>query len=288
MLTYVAHPIDQRGPNSWLDAVEVTVADTLKRIGSGAYWPRRGWDLNPMALAWSGTVKAIADVNHVAQRGCAITLAIVPDGVATLGVPSEIERALAWGQPVVLIAGPATRSGVQYAEWLAEGAIPADWEKPGEAIYEAFARHQAEEIGYDILVANRREGSVIPHRHYDGDAGYDLHVIEEVELAPGEYRDISCGFDMALPGGTWGLLIARSSTAQKGLAVNTVVIDQGYTGPMYVGVTNVGGRTAHVEFGDRLAQLVPMPLMTSSVGVSETDTLPPTDRGANGRGSTGA
>lgn len=288
MLAYIASPIDQRTYNSWLEAAEAQLATRLNQIGCGAYRPQSGWTLNPGALAWERTGRAVAEVNRCAQSNSAITVSLLPDDLPTLGVPVEIERALGWGQPVVLCAAQKVRSSIQYAEWVARGAIEATPDQLGEAIYLALAT-EAQDVSLDLQVAEVHEKAKLPSRGYDSDAGFDLAVLEDTLLDGGEYRDLECGFSMAMPEGTWGLLIARSSTARRGLAVNTVVIDPGYTGPMYVGVTNLHQNAGVVvKAGERLAQIVPLPFLARGVGVVEVEQLPVTDRGSNGRGSSGA
>lgn len=293
MLAYVAHPIDQAAQSEWLDHHKMLVGMKLREMDVAAYWPSKSWQLNSVAMAWDQLRDTIGVVNCHAQAGAAITVAILPDGVTTLGVPSEIERALQWGQPVVIVAGDTTQRTVQYTEWLREGAFAAGDERLiAPMLYRAMESFK-EAPPFDppkpneISVKLDHDTAWLPTRTYRGDAGFDLHLGEEVTLAPGEYVDIQCGISISMPPGVWGWLTPRSSTARRGLLVNQAVIDQGYTGPMFVGVTNISAQPVHVAVGERIAQLIPMPLLAADMGVRVVESFPETDRGSNGFGSTG-
>lgn len=277
---YVAHPIDQAsvtGRSVILNAIR----NRLHEAGINSFWPALPWDLPDPADAYP----AIQRVNRAAHFAADVLIAYLPAQIASLGVPAEIERSLLWGQPVVLVTDLNT---VQIDEWVRLGAGLV----PQAGIDQLVGVILAAEIaaigtGPPGLMVRTDNDDRIPVRGYESDAGYDCFIHEDCELVPGEYRDIPCGFDLGFPDGVWGLLIGRSSTAQRGLVVNTVVIDQGYAGPMYVGVTNVSNVLARVRAGERLAQVVPMPMLAGDVGIQRVDRLPETDRGSNGRGSTG-
>lgn len=128
----------------------------------------------------------------------------------------------------------------------------------------------------------------LPCRTWDGDAGFDLFVSEPAFIRPGAFVDVECSVRLELPAGMWGLVIGRSSTLRKrGLMVNQGVIDAGYRGPMYAGVWNLSEAGVQVVPGERLAQLIPMPLLAASVTPQEVALLSEGDRGSDGFGSTG-
>lgn len=142
----------------------------------------------------------------------------------------------------------------------------------------------------EIYFAPTGEGAcVYPTRAYAGDAGWDLYVSEQVEVDPGGFVDVPCGVGVSLPRGTWGLLTGRSSTLRtRGLLVHQGVIDQGYRGPLFAGVFNLGGKTQVIEAGARVAQLIVVPMhATTPVLVGEGE-LPAGERGDAGFGSSGA
>ena len=129
----------------------------------------------------------------------------------------------------------------------------------------------------------------LPRRAHDDDAGFDLHATEAVTLAPGERAAVGCGFAMALPTGTAGLVLPRSGLAlREGLGVLNApgLIDAGYRGEVRVILVNHDPvETRTVAIGDRIAQLVIVDLPPATF--AEVGELPPSARGDSGFGSTG-
>ena len=102
----------------------------------------------------------------------------------------------------------------------------------------------------------------------------------------GHHRAIATGIAIALPAGTMGLIAARSGLAyHHGIAVLGGVIDADYRGELQVLLANVGQRHVELRAGDRIAQLLVMPL--APVELLEVDALEATERGAGGLGSSG-
>ncbi len=142
----------------------------------------------------------------------------------------------------------------------------------------------------EISVKRLRENAKMPTFGTDQAAGADLYACldGEVTVAPGQTVFIPTGLSMAIPAGFVGLVFARSGLACKsGLApANKVgVIDSDYRGEFLVALHNHGKETRTVSGGERIAQLLIMPVLHPSY--RETDTLPETQRGAGGFGSTG-
>jgi dUTP pyrophosphatase len=124
---------------------------------------------------------------------------------------------------------------------------------------------------------------------YPGDAGLDLAACERVELPPGERGVVGTGIAVAIPPGHAGLVVPRSGLAARhGLGkVNAPgLIDEGYRGEVKVILLNTD-RTQdhHVKPGDRIAQLLLVPIATASP--MESDSLDSSMRGAAGFGSSG-
>lgn len=121
---------------------------------------------------------------------------------------------------------------------------------------------------------------------YPGDAGIDLQCAQSVKIEPGGFADIPTGVSVQLPDGYWAMLTGRSSTLRKrGLLVSQGIIDQGYRGPLFAGVWNLTEEPVYVDKGDRIAQLILLPLFSGEIVV--VDQLDPTERGTNGFGSSG-
>ncbi|MGM9641164.1 MAG: dUTP diphosphatase [Faecousia sp.] len=121
-------------------------------------------------------------------------------------------------------------------------------------------------------------------------AGADLYVCLEqpIVIQPGRTEFLPTGLSIAVPNGYAGLIFARSGLSTKrGLApANKVgVIDSDYRGPIMVALHNHGDTPQTVEPGERVAQLVVVPVLAPEMElVEELDT---TERGTGGFGSTG-
>lgn len=135
------------------------------------------------------------------------------------------------------------------------------------------------------------ENAVIPKRATGGSAGLDLCACmdEPITLNGGETALIPTGLAIELPSAEYGAFVfARSGLAIKhgiGLLNSVGVIDSDYRGEIKVGVINQISEAYTIEPGERVAQMVVMPV--SMMPVEEVDTLGETDRGAGGFGSTG-
>lgn len=143
----------------------------------------------------------------------------------------------------------------------------------------------------DVPVAIRRIDPELPVPSYanPGDAGADLYAAEGVRLAPGQRALVSTGVAVAIPDGYVGYTNPRSGLAHR-LGVTIVnapgTIDSGYRGEIKINLLNLDPeRTAVIERGDRVAQLVIQPVVRARF--TEADELSPTQRGAGGHGSTG-
>jgi dUTP pyrophosphatase len=118
----------------------------------------------------------------------------------------------------------------------------------------------------------------------------DLHaaVSTPVVIEPGTIVLVGCGFAMALPVGYEAQVRPRSGLASKqGLTVvNTPgTIDPDYRGEVKVALINLGHAAVTIERGMRIAQLVVAPV--TRVAWETVASLPDSDRGAGGFGSTG-
>ena len=127
--------------------------------------------------------------------------------------------------------------------------------------------------------------ATLPTRAHHDDAGLDLYVLEDLTLAPGEGGMARTGIAVAVPAGHVGLIADRSSLAKRGLKTVGGVIDAGYRGELGVILWNLSGQKQKLSAGDRLAQLLIVPIATPAV--VELEALDETARGAGGFGSTG-
>ena len=130
----------------------------------------------------------------------------------------------------------------------------------------------------------------LPRYALPGDAGADLAVVEDVELAPLERRLVGTGVAVAIPEGYAGFVHPRSGLAHRaGVSLVNApgTIDAGYRGEIKVNLINLDpGSPVTLRRGDRVAQLVVQPVVRARF--IPVDTLPESLRGEGGHGSTGA
>ena len=135
-----------------------------------------------------------------------------------------------------------------------------------------------------------REGAQLPQRQTEGAAGYDLRACVEapVTLEPGEGYSFPTGLAGEIPQGLVGLIFCRSGLGVKhGISLpNCVgVIDSDYRGELVVPLRNFGDGTYTIQPGERIAQLVIVPVALPRL--EEARELSSTQRGTGGFGSTG-
>ncbi len=128
----------------------------------------------------------------------------------------------------------------------------------------------------------------VPASAHPGDAGIDLFARNETVLAPGEWAMMPTGIALAIPEGHAGLVAPRSGLAARN-AISVVngpgVIDAGYRGEVNVILINHGPHSVTLERGDRVAQLLVVPVAIPTL--VEVEELPDSERGTGGFGSTG-
>jgi dUTP pyrophosphatase len=126
--------------------------------------------------------------------------------------------------------------------------------------------------------------------HPGEDLGYDLFALETTMLIPRATVRVRTGIaveardsetDAAL-----GLLVRdRSSMAARGIATTGGVIDAGYRGEILVLMTNLGEAAVELRAGEKIAQMIPVPVLTGIV--QEVESLEESAREAKGFGSSG-
>lgn len=127
--------------------------------------------------------------------------------------------------------------------------------------------------------------AIIPTRAHETDAGLDLYAAAYAEIEVGETAAISTDIAVDIPPGYYGQICTRSSMAKQGLFVVGGVIDSGYTGEIKVLIHNTGDPVYCADPGDKIAQLVILPIHTGMP--VEVQEIKDTSRGDAGFGSTG-
>ena len=148
---------------------------------------------------------------------------------------------------------------------------------------EVKIRYVSEKIGNDINP---------PFYATPGSAGMDLAacIDEPITLEVGQSVIIPTGIAIQLPSSYYvAFVFARSGLGIKHgitLSNGVGVIDSDYTGEIKCGLVNHGSQSYTIQPGDRIAQIVFMPIAMASL--IHTDNFEDTGRGAGGFGSTGS
>lgn len=151
------------------------------------------------------------------------------------------------------------------------------------------------------------ENAIMPTRAHDTDAGLDLYSRESKVVPAGGSAVFDTGVHIELPGAwetceplnlqesiwrghkfivlTAGILVSKSGLNVKHNITSTGLIDADYTGSIVVKLYNHGKEDYQVVAGDKISQLVILPILTPSLEL--VDKLEETERGDNGFGSTG-
>ena len=144
-----------------------------------------------------------------------------------------------------------------------------------------------------LKILDGRVGTEFPLPAYatDGAAGMDLRACldEPLTLAPGATALIPSGIAIHVEDqGLAAVLLPRSGLGHKhGIVLGNLVglIDSDYQGQVYVSCWNRGQESFTVQPGERIAQLVFVPVVRADFEV--VDDFPPSERGAGGFGSSG-
>ncbi|NMA67907.1 MAG: dUTP diphosphatase [Desulfitobacterium sp.] len=130
-----------------------------------------------------------------------------------------------------------------------------------------------------------------PQYATSGAAGVDLRACldDKLVVQPGEIVRVPTGFSIELPhAGIGAFIFARSGLASKHgltLANGVGVIDSDYRGEIQVALINLGSIPYEIKDGERIAQMVFLPIYLAEF--QRVEELKDTTRGAGGFGSTG-
>jgi len=142
-----------------------------------------------------------------------------------------------------------------------------------------------------LRVKRLQPGARLPAVAHPGeDLGYDLFALEATVLAPRTTVKVRTGIAVEardpVTGAPLGLLVRdRSSMAARGVATTGGVIDAGYRGEILVLMTNLSDAALTLAAGEKIAQMVPVPVLTGLV--HEVHSLEDSQRAAKGFGSSG-
>ena len=144
-----------------------------------------------------------------------------------------------------------------------------------------------------VKILDPRIGKILPLPHYatDGSAGLDLRACleEALLLAPGETRLIPTGIAIHIGNPNYAaVLLPRSGLGHKhGIVLGNLVglIDSDYQGQLFVSCWNRGRESFTIEIGERIAQMVFVPVLRPAFEVVEEFSA--SQRGAGGFGHSG-
>ncbi len=144
-----------------------------------------------------------------------------------------------------------------------------------------------------LKILDQRIGDSIPLPEYatDGSAGMDLRAALEktTEIKPGETILIPTGMAIYVEDPNMAaIILPRSGLGHKhGIVLGNLVglIDSDYQGQLFVSCWNRGNEPFTIEIGDRVAQLVIVPVIQADFEV--VDDFVKTHRGAGGFGHSG-
>ena len=131
----------------------------------------------------------------------------------------------------------------------------------------------------------------LPEYTTDGSAGMDLRAAleETTEIHPGETLLIPTGLAIYIEDPSMAaVVLPRSGLGHKhGIVLGNLVglIDSDYQGQLFISCWNRGNESFTIEIGDRIAQLVIVPVLQVSFDV--VDDFASTDRGSGGLGHSG-
>ena len=129
------------------------------------------------------------------------------------------------------------------------------------------------------------KGAKMPTRAHEADAGLDIYSMQtEIVPAHGSAK-FDTGVHIQLPNGTTGFLKSKSGLNVNHGITSEGVIDVGYTGSIVVKLYNNSNTDYLVNMGDKISQLVILPIYTPDLEL--VDEFEETERGTGGFGSTG-
>ena len=126
-----------------------------------------------------------------------------------------------------------------------------------------------------------------PFRAHENDAGADIYVcfhngVSSIIIPPSNTVKIPLGLGLCLPDGYAAYVFPRSGLSSEGIVCELPPIDSGYRGEIHAIVTNCSTKPFKVVQGDRIGQLVIMPVIVADF-VTELGE----ERGTGAFGSTG-
>lgn len=125
-------------------------------------------------------------------------------------------------------------------------------------------------------------GGKSPERAHANDAGADVFSPRDEVVKPGQICKLPLGFGLRIPDGFAGYIFPRSGLSTQGIVCELPPIDSGYTGEVHAIISNVSNEKYEIKEGDKIGQLVIMPVLIPEFSFEEWKA-----RGTGSFGSTG-
>lgn len=169
------------------------------------------------------------------------------------------------------------------------GAAVACLINPESAVICAGRRSKGTDVtpAGKVLKVKLNPGAKTPTRAHEFDAGLDLYCPDDCGqiIEAKDSATIDTGVCVEIPRGYAGFLKSKSGLNVKNGITSEGVIDSGYTGSIVVKLYNNSGLDYEIKAGDKISQLVILPIITPEVEI--VDELAGSERGENGFGSSG-
>lgn len=127
--------------------------------------------------------------------------------------------------------------------------------------------------------------AIEPSFGHPGDAGADLCSVENIQIEPGQYKQVKTGLAIEIPQGFVGLIWDKGSSPVRGWHTMAGVFDSGYRGEYILFLYNITDQPVTISKGEKIAQLLIQPIIYPTY--KETNTMSDTSRGTGRLGSTG-
>lgn len=136
-----------------------------------------------------------------------------------------------------------------------------------------------------MKVKRFKKTTQMPVKSHLPDVGLDIFTPKEFWLRPLETITVGLELAVSIPEGFAGMLVPRSSITERGMIVQTAVIDPDYTGEIHLIITNCSNNIQHIEEGQRVCSLVVYSVLNARI--EEVEEMTETERNTKGLGSTG-
>ena len=155
----------------------------------------------------------------------------------------------------------------------------------GVAMMRIPRRLYKSELSVTLNKVQLDDGAIMPTRAHEWDAGLDLYARETQVIPARESATFDTGVHIEIQPGCVGMLKSKSGLNVNHGLIGEGVIDAGYTGSIKVKLYNLSSYDYVVSAGDKISQLVVMPIRSPELTL--VDSLDETQRGDGGFGSTG-